>query len=156
MCLSVPPVLTQLKARLKRSIAAENILNSAVTDIQNAYDRKQRNMHKITEFWGTEEIIPSSYKPPSLGNDLVQHFYMPSKEVKDQQMELSELWVTPEDERGLLPVLMGMEHPSQKRDYITVNLVKNSKEQVKAETQANLSLQYTNVVGVARCNEYPP
>jgi len=91
MCLSVPPVLTQLKARLKRSIAAENILNSAVTDLQSAYDRKQRNMDRMTELWGTEEFIPSSHKPPCLSNDLVQHFYMLSKEVKDQQMELSAL-----------------------------------------------------------------
>jgi len=116
--------LTQLNARLKKSIVADNILNSAVTDLKNAYDRKQRNMDRMTELWGTEEFIPSSHKPPSLSYDLVQHFYMLSKEVKDQQMELSELWVTPEDERGVLPVLMGMEHPTQKRDYITVKVVK--------------------------------
>jgi len=151
-----PPVLTQLKARLKRSIAAENILNSAVTDLKNAYDRKQRNMDRFTELWGTEEFIPNSHKPPSLSNDLMQHFYMLSKEVEDQQMELSELWVTPEDERGLLPVLMGMEHPTQERDYIILDVLKDAREQVKAETQANLSLQYTNIVGVARCTEYPP
>lgn len=86
----------------------------------------------------------------------MQHFYMLSKEVEDQQMELSELWVTPEDERGLLPVLMGMEHPTQERDYIILDVLKDAREQVKAETQANLSLQYTNIVGVARCTEYPP
>jgi len=111
--------------RFKKSIAADNILNSAVTDLKNAYDRKQRNMDRMTELWGTEEFIPISHKPPSLSYDLVQHFYMLSKEVTDQQMELSELWVTPEDERGVLPVLMGMEHPTQERDYITVNVVKN-------------------------------
>lgn len=140
-------VLQHLLRQLESDAKANDQLFNAVKTMKGEYDRKAQNLKKLVDLWQGTEFIPQRYMPPTLSYELLQNLRLLSEEAQEQEVELPTLW-SHEHKDGILPVLMQKSHPTQKRAYITSQVVRKAREQLRVNIAPSLPIDDAFVLQV--------
>ena len=91
--------------------------------------RKLQNIQYLESRFPKGDFIPSSLRPRTFSEHLIQEFVGLVKDCDKNSIELSQLWVPP-NKGGLLTVAMKERAPSNNRSYLTLGAVKTARKRI--------------------------
>jgi len=97
-------------------------------------ERKLRSIEKLTELFSGGDFIPAPYRPTHLSNRLIQEYSGLVNDCVKHHIELRRLWL-PVTEDGILSKLILQSHITQRRSYLTVEVVARARKLIRGDTR---------------------